>query len=131
VRVRVRVRVAGKAATIPSTDKNSCICAGQLRADGQALGTACHFFWLFCAAQPPVVSACPVPTPLLPTPLSNSPSHTLQDAREDLAATEAAVVQLQAQVDALMAAGEMAAEVAAQLDEASQSLEVGGRGGEW
>ncbi|KAL4428043.1 hypothetical protein ABPG75_002132 [Micractinium tetrahymenae] len=47
----------------------------------------------------------------------------VQDACEDLAATEGAVAQLQAQVDALLAAGEMAGDAAAQLDEASQSLD--------
>ena len=56
--------------------------------------------------------------------------HPPQDAREDLAGTEEAVAGLQAQVDALMAAGEMAGDAAQQLDEAQQALEVGGgRGG--
>lgn len=48
-----------------------------------------------------------------------------QDAREDLVESEAAVAQLQAQVDALVAAGEMAAEVAAQLEEDLGALQVG------
>ena len=52
------------------------------------------------------------------------PPHLLQDAREDLAAGEAAVNGLQAQVDALMAAGELAGEPAQQLDEALAALEV-------
>ncbi len=48
----------------------------------------------------------------------------LQDAREDLAAVELAVTQLQAQLDALAAAGEVTAEVAGQMEEAMQALEV-------
>lgn len=51
-------------------------------------------------------------------------THTLQDACEDLAATEAEVGRLQGQVEALMSAGEMAGEAAAQLDELSAGLEV-------
>jgi len=56
------------------------------------------------------------------------PPH--QDAREDLAGTEVVVAQLQAQVDALMAAGEMAAQAAAQLDDGVSALEVR-RKGSW
>ena len=56
-------------------------------------------------------------------------SPSTQDARDDLAGTEVLVAQLQAQVDALMAAGEMAADAAAQLDEAGSALAVGGEGG--
>lgn len=48
----------------------------------------------------------------------------LQDAREDLQGTEVAVAQLQAQVDALMSAGEMAGDAAQQLDAAVAALEV-------
>lgn len=47
----------------------------------------------------------------------------VQDACEDLAATEAEVGRLQGQVEALMSAGEMAGEAAAQLDELSAGLE--------
>jgi hypothetical protein len=57
-------------------------------------------------------------------PTHPTPPPALQDAREDLAGREVAVAQLQAQVDALMAAGEMAAEAAAQLDETVSALAV-------
>lgn len=58
------------------------------------------------------------------TSLSSCAARLPQDAREDLAGSEVMVAQLQAQVDALMAAGEMAADAAAQLDEASSALGV-------
>ena len=68
--------------------------------------------------------------PRSPT-LPHSALLSTQDARDDLAGTEVLVAQLQAQVDALMAAGEMAADAAAQLDEAGSALAVGGEGGGW
>ncbi|PSC75984.1 nuclear cap-binding subunit 1 [Micractinium conductrix] len=46
----------------------------------------------------------------------------VQDAREDLAATENAVRSLQAQVEALLAVGEPAADAASQLEQASAAL---------
>lgn len=70
----------------------------------------------------------PPTTPLRPALPNSAPPH--QDAREDLAGTEVVVAQLQAQVDALMAAGEMAAQAAAQLDNGVSALEVR-RKGSW
>ena len=52
------------------------------------------------------------------------PNCLLQDAREDLAASEALVVHLQAQVEALVAAEQLAAEAAAQLEAAVAAVEV-------